>query len=378
MNEKEWGQPPQDEDAFTAVSVDPAGIQQFWADHYVSRFIPQGGSKVKWIRGREGSGKSHALRQLAYQARNRGMVAVALDAHVTSLRGIHEFVRAVLHELPYGTILGQLSQRVIQNMGYQPNEVPAGVPFLSWLVDVHGRIRKRAISDIHEAVDRTIDPLDIDLNLKTAIGFGLDQVFKTTDADSADIDMWFRGEKVGRSRLAAVKLSTSLSKLNARAVLQGWGVTTLAAGLPGILITVDGFEQVMAPKTEGAPHYTPRRREETYEMVRQFIDDGDSLTGIWIVFSATGELFEEKRRGFKSYPALDARVLNVVQSQELNRFEDQLDWDRIWEESPGLLDTLISRWADFFHLPPSPPVAHAGTVSPVRRSILALRQERII
>jgi hypothetical protein len=372
VSNEAWGEPPQDSSTFASVSVDPRGIHRFWVDNYVKRFIPQGGSKVKWIQGSAGSGKSHALLQLAQNARADGMLVVEMDAHKVWLRGIHEFVRAVLQGLPYQEILERLGEHVIENMGYQPDDIPAGTFFSRWLVESHGRLPARAHSDIHEAVDRMIGPLDMDLNLKIALGFGVDRVLGALEGDSADLDGWFRGDKVTRGRLASLGLSTPLSKLNARAVLQGWGVAALKAGFPGLLITVDGFEQVIAPKADDAPYYTRLRREETYEMVRQFIDDGDSLAGVWMVFSATKELFDDDRRGFKSYPALAARVHNDVRTRQFNRFQDLLDWDRLWDDA-ALLEELVSRWAEVRNLPPVSPAAPAGMVSPVRRSVLALR-----
>lgn len=375
MNRIEQGLPPTIDDAFRAVSVDTGAMNRFWVEHYACRFIPAGGSKVKWIQGREGSGKSHALHQLALEARHVGMLVVELDAQTEWLRGIEEFVRSLLQKLPYETVLYALSRQVINKMGYDAGEVGEPSSLLEWLVTSRGRIRERALADVREAVDRTISELDIDLNLKTAIGFGLDRTLGAASLDSDDVNVWFQGGKVTRGRLAAVGLSRPLSKLNARGILQGWGVVALAAGLPGLLITVDNFDQVMAPKTENAPYYTRLRREETYEMLRQFIDDADALQGIWLVVAARPELFSDERRGIKSYPALDARVVNEVEARALNRFEDHVDWDRLWAQDPDSLTMLMERWAEYLHtnriaLPPSP-----GRVSPVRRSVLALGQE---
>lgn len=270
---------------------------------------------------------------------------------------------------------GTSSESATRERGYDAGEVGEPSSLLEWLVTSRGRIRERALADVREAVDRTISELDIDLNLKTAIGFGLDRTLGAASLDSDDVNVWFQGGKVTRGRLAAVGLSRPLSKLNARGILQGWGVVALAAGLPGLLITVDNFDQVMAPKTENAPYYTRLRREETYEMLRQFIDDADALQGIWLVVAARPELFSDERRGIKSYPALDARVVNEVEARALNRFEDHVDWDRLWAQDPDSLTMLMERWAEYLHtnriaLPPSP-----GRVSPVRRSVLALGQE---
>jgi hypothetical protein len=372
MTPDEWGRPPREPRVLQDLFVDFGGVQDFWLTNYVGRFIPHGGSKVKWIRGREGAGKSHLLRSLALAAEASGMLTAELDAQATSLRGIDEFVRAVLGALDYRRVIDRLSEQVVVQMGYDPEDVAGDDSFLAWLVREHTRVETRASAAIREAV---LKPLDIDLNLKTALGFALDRTLGANNSGFEELDRWFRGERVTRGRLASIGLSRPLNKLNARAILQGWGSAILAAGLNGLLITVDGLEQVLAPKTEGSPYYTRMRREETYEMLRQFIDDGDALAGIWIVVAARPEVFDDPRHGFPSYPALDARITNEVHAFDTNRFEDMLDWDRVVEQNPDCLVKLVDRWAAYLGVSPREPAPLAGSVSAVRRSVLALKPE---
>lgn len=366
--------PPCEGDELWKVSVDPSAVQGFWEANYVRRFIPLGGSKVKWIMGREGSGKTHALRQLAMMCRRANFLVAEVDAGTVPIRGMQEFCRAVLAQLNWEPIFAALSRDVIRHLGYDYEAVPPDRLFLSWLVEERGRVRERGVREIREAVEQVIGSIDLLPNLKTAIGLGLDERLGVHHAEMEILSAWFRGELLPKRQLAVLGLTQSLNRWNGRAILQGWGGLTMKAGLGGILICLDRLEQMLAPKEDGKPYYTRGRRDEFYEMLRQFIDDGDALRGIWIVIAARPELFQDVKKGVKTYPALDARISQEIQSVDINRFADCLDWDRLFQMDRDAQSELARKWAQTLGVPLlANPVRESGMVSPVRRTVEELR-----
>lgn len=370
------GVPPQDVAALRQVSVDPGDIQAFWQTHYLDRFIRRGGSKVKWVVGREGAGKTHALRYLEMVAQSAGYLTVALDARVTSLRGIQELTREALAILDRTVILNGLTEQAIQKMGYEVEEQDPSAPFLEWLVNDRGVQRAVAVRYVREACGEVLQPLDLDLNLKAAVGHALEQRLGVVRAETDALDRWFLGEKVLKRELAPLGISQSLTRFNARSILEGWALLALTTGLPGIVLTIDGLEQVLAAREDGRPYYTRSRRDELYELIRELIDEGDVLSGLFVVLATRPELFSDAKRGVKSYPALDARVANEVQARDLNRFDDLVDWERPFRLAPNLLEELARRWGDLIGLSSEllPSVGDIGTVSIVRRTVEAVME----
>ena len=89
--------------------------------------------------------------------------------------------------------------------------------------------------------------------------------------------------------------------------------------------------------------YTKLKREDTYESIRQLIDDIDSLKHIMFVFAFDRELLDNDSAGIKSYQALWMRIQNEIISRRFNRFTDIVDMDRLAEqEYTCLLYTSIS------------------------------------
>lgn len=343
----------------------------FLAEHYAQRFIPEGGSKVKWILGTPGAGKSHALKMLEAAAAEAGLLAVALDAGEVPLRGIQEFTQAVLSQLDTTAICRGLCDAVIQKMGYDAASLPPDTALLAWMVAERGRIHERAAAEIREEVDRAVSGVDADLSLKVAVSLKMAELLGVPSPDPDTLAAWILGQPLKKPLMARLGITQALNRQNARAILQGWASLARAAGRGGLLITVDRLEQLVAAKSPGsAVSYTPLRREEAYEMLREFIDDGDELPGLWLVLAARPELFSDEKRGIPSYPALKDRVSTEVKSVELNRFLDQLEWDRILDSDDTVLRRAAQAWAGATG--GTPRVAPLpGAVSPMRRTVLA-------
>ena len=67
------------------LSALSSGIQflsDFWAEHYLDEYIQEGGSKIKFITGRPGSGKSHFLRLFSQLAEERNYKTANFSARV--------------------------------------------------------------------------------------------------------------------------------------------------------------------------------------------------------------------------------------------------------------------------------------------------------
>jgi hypothetical protein len=370
------GLPPEDPDTLLNVSVDPADMFAFWRAHYLSRFILNGGSKVKWIRGEEGAGKTHALYRVLLDAEALGYLSVYLDAGATPLRGMLELTTAVLGRLNRNRVVTALAAAVVRDLGYDPGALPGDVSAVDGIISRHHRDRVSLLRDLREAVDLRLGREDLDPNLRAAVAVAVQQQLGVAVTGSDVLDAWFLGERVPKRQLAILGMSQSLTRLNARAMLQGWAALARAAGLGGLVIAVDRFEQVVAAREEGRPYYTPLRRNETYEMLRQLIDDGDRLPGLFFVVAARPALFEDPKRGIPSYPALQERLRTEVDAARINRFQDAIDWEALFDNDPEALNALAARWAAALGAPRLPtPVAQVGSVSKVRRTVEAVFAE---
>ena len=99
--------------------------------------------------------------------------------------------------------------------------------------------------------------------------------------------------------------------------------------------------------------YAKVRREDTYESIRQLIDDIDSMKYLMFLLCFDRILMDNENYGMKSYQALWMRVQNEVVSTRFNAFADIIDLDRYADQfyTPDVLCEMARRLTEILHLP---------------------------
>ena len=100
-------------------------------------------------------------------------------------------------------------------------------------------------------------------------------------------------------------------------------------GYSGLFVTIDDMEILISRSSLETVHYTKVKREDTYESIRQLIDDIDSMKYLMFVYAFDRELLDNENAGIKSYQALWMRIQNEIVGEHFNRFADMVDMDRL-------------------------------------------------
>ena len=142
---------------------------------------------------------------------------------------------------------------------------------------------------------------------------------------------WLAGDRsVKITSLRSLGLSPArITRVNARHMLRSLAQVIHMAGYSGLLVTVDDMEILLSRSSLEPLHYTKLKREDTYESIRQLIDDIDTLKNIMFIFAFDRELLDNDKAGIKSYQALWMRIQSEIVSQRFNRFTDIVDMDRL-------------------------------------------------
>jgi hypothetical protein len=161
---------------------------------------------------------------------------------------------------------------------------------------------------------------------------------------------WMQGDKKIRvTTLRPLGLAPSkITKYNARNMLRSLSEVVTLSGYSGLLVTIDNLEVLVDKSGLNPMHYTKMRREDTYESIRQLIDDIDNFRNIMFVFSFGRELLDNDNAGLKSYQALWMRIQNEIIGSRINKFADIVDLDQVADQeySPALLVEMSRRLAE--------------------------------
>ena len=120
-----------------------------------------------------------------------------------------------------------------------------------------------------------------------------------------------------------------ITKYNARHMLRSLAEIIRMGGYSGLFVAIDDLEILISRSSLEPVHYTKMKREDTYESIRQLIDDIDSMKHIMFAYAFDRELIENENTGLKSYQALWMRIQNEILGERFNRFTDMADLDRL-------------------------------------------------
>lgn len=378
------GFPPQDLETLDAITVGAReGIWNFWRDSYLDDFIASGGSKVKFLTGKPGSGKTHVLLLLLEEARRLGYVTVFADARQVRLNKFDSIYQAVLEEVDMGELLAAHCSTVVESMGYHAGQVPPGQDFFNW-----AQSQGRAADTLRREIQERLDALYQDRKINHHFALAFTQLCADTlgsrrlvPEQKVILQDWLKGRTLPARVLKPLKLFTRVDKYNARHMMASFLHLLHICGRRGLCVAVDNLSALLERGPEGRALYGKSARNEVFESLRSLVDDFAGFKGALFVFAGRTDLIYDEKGGFKSYEALWMRIQNEVSGSFPNKFADLLNQDALNKEfitaetCMELQDRLNSAFGpgsslqreDFQCL-----LENVGIISPLRRVVEAI------
>lgn len=328
-------------------------LTDFLTKHYLESYIPEGGSKIKFVTGHRGSGKTQLLQLLETAAEERGFLTVSLTADEVWLHDFREIYLAILKRMDLRAILHGCADGIVREMGIDPETIPKNKTLIDVLAE-RNEADPLSKGSIRTALRQrfTQNPL-MDNCFAACCALLVGDILGHPVLEASERDMiiaFLYGDKsVKASQMRAVGISPSkVTKVNARFLLRSLAELVHMSGCAGMMITIDDMERLMNRSTGEILHYTKGKREDAYESIRQLIDDIDSMHYLLFVLGFDRELIDNESYGLKSYQALWMRIQNEIVSKRVNRFADILDLDRLADQvyTPEILRRMSEKLAD--------------------------------
>ncbi len=331
------GEAPGNREILEEISVGNDFIMDFWKDKYFANYLARGGSKIKFLTGRTGSGKTHFLELLAIEVEKMGFIPVSLSGREIWIHDFKEIYIAILHQVKLLDCLRLCSYEVIRQLGYQPETIPEGISFADFLSS-QGSLDPLTKREIRKQLEKLFlaNPL-VDNNFALACAMLTGGILGHPTLEETShklLLLWLEGsQEVKLSSLRRLGLSPSkITKYNARHMLRSLVEVCCLAGYKGLLISIDNLEVLLSADHAENIRYTRLKREDAYESIRELIDEIDTLKHTMFVFSFDRALMDDESKGLKSYQALWMRIQNEIEGTRFNRFADIVDLDRLIDE----------------------------------------------
>lgn len=259
----------------------------------LDEFIAEGGSKVRFVNGDYGDGKTHFMSVIQQVALHKkfGASFVVLTRDIP----IHKFERV------YQEIVLQLRGKY-EGIGVRPL-------ILQWAEKqkTSGLDQEGLFSSL-----RQIPKLDINfINALVGVVYPPkeDESQEAATTSQELLYQWFEGKKVSKKELKRFQIFETLNKSNSRIFFQSLIAFLKATGHRGLVLLLDELETVLAQGSSV--------RGGSYENIRLLMDNSEQVDSLHLFFSLIPDVLLSEK-GFKSYDALWSRVRSVGDSEILN------------------------------------------------------------
>jgi len=330
----EQGQAPGNIAVLNEISVGIHPIIQFLKEKYLQEYISKGGSKIKFVTGKTGSGKTHFLQYLSAEATKEGFVAVNFSAKDVWLHDFKIIYSEIVNRCNLPDCLEKCAIRIIRALGHNDADIPTGQSFADYLSGL-GEFDAFTKKEIRNQLQTMFlkNPL-MDNNFAIACGLLTGGILGHPFLEEQNKELLLNWLSANDSvRLPAIRrlgmAPSKITKHNARHMLRSLAEAHSMASCPGILILIDDVDILASSDSMEVIRYTKLRKTDAYESIRELIDGIDTLRNIMFVFSFDRKLIDDEKNGLKSYYALWARIQNEIVSDRFNQFTDIIDLDSL-------------------------------------------------
>ena len=284
-----------------------------WLDlvrrEYLRRFIPGGGSAIKFVTGEDPDLADIRMR-LAALAEERSLHFVAIDAASTRIHMVQDVFFAVARSIDWQRLAQSWVEDIFQQYKYTWPKPGASVSIgeIAAANDMDALLLRR---EVQQWLTRHImRENEFVQDFRAAMTNLCMRCMELGDErTTAPVVEWLRGELRTIGPVRQVPINAKITRHNGRGMLRSLCHWLRMCGGHGIVVSLDLTQLARAGGDPGTVRYTPAAVMDAYEVLRQLIDDAESFKGLFLAVLANPSFRDdESKRGVTAYRALKERI----------------------------------------------------------------------
>lgn len=285
---------------------------------YLRTYVPAGGSTVKVVVANE-TDRVSIREGLASSAAAAGFRYAHVDSAKRRVHLVHQLFWEVATQIPWADVAAGVLRRALVE---DNRNVPiSGALTLEALAEANDQTTRELTRDLRRLVSNRVYK---DYTLSREFRSAATALCRAVYDDSADLQReatdvmaWFGGTLQRIAALKRLGIFRKITRSNARQLFYSTSSWLRSAGEPGIVVTVDIARYVLGKDAPPAAFaaYTKLAALDLNEVLRQFIDATDELSGAVLVFLTDERFLTDRERGLGSYEALRLRLTDDVRDR---------------------------------------------------------------
>lgn len=301
----------------------PAGeYVEFLEREYLGPYVAMGGAAVKFVVPRDDDEAQSFCHSLGARAVALGYTCVEIDAAVTRVHMMDQVFFEVARQVDWDALATTAVRRALAAASYP-------------VADERHDVSVEAVAR-HYDVDASELTRDVNRALQGQVyrDYAMVQEFRiamlrlcqaqlrsgqVSDAEHAALLDWLRGDLRRISVLRSALIFRRIGRHNARQLLFSLAHWLSVNERTGLVVALDlrrlGFARRPSAEERRGQYYTKASLLDTYELLRQLVDNTDELSHCCVVALGAPEFLSDPRRGVDAYQALKLRIYDEVRDR---------------------------------------------------------------
>ncbi len=294
-----------------------------WLDvldrEYLRTFVAEGGAAFKIAVGDE-TERRRLARGLAQRCAERGYFAVRVDAHDCRAHMPQDVFHAIATRIDWWLLARRRILALAAGLGMAGDGVEETTPVAEGIAAQSGLTVQTVLLELRREVQgRVLDDPGMGRDFRRAMfhlcmaecgaGGGRDACQPLLD--------WLTGENNRIGPLRPFSIGTPINRTTARYFMESALRWLAASAYTGTAIVFDTSRVTVARNPrDGARYYTRAMTIDHYELLREFVDGIDRLTGTLLIVATSPDFVDDQApRGWRIYDALRTRVMDDVRDR---------------------------------------------------------------
>jgi hypothetical protein len=253
------------------------------------------------------------------EAAGHGYLVARVDAAETRVHMIDRVFFAVARQVDWDGATDQYVRSLLQEHGIQVEDGQS-LQDMDAIAALNGRLKPDLYGEINRLItNRILENYSLSREFRTALAmlcWGRINPQNVSPTDAEIVKQWLLGEKCSLSALKRMQIYQRIARNNARLLLGSLALWLSEVGYAGLALLLD-LNAVVADVAPGVNlvRYTRSTVLDTYEVLRQFIDDTDEMSHMIVVAVAGPGLLDDPKRSVDNYTALKLRIVDEVRDR---------------------------------------------------------------
>jgi hypothetical protein len=303
--------------------IQPQEWLGFIQQEYLGKYIRDGGSSVKFAVALDHPSGQCIRDGLAHSGLELGYVVAKVSAGDTRIHMMDEVFFRTAEQLSWHGLSRQVIRRLAAQAGYAwPSDVTDDVPLYEQIASESGVEQQLVLLDLKKQIaSHVFKERRLAKDFRVAMTH-LCLAELSGGPDGAltvrTLMDWLTGRNKTVSAVKPYQIFRKVNRATARYFFESMVHWVRLAGHPGILLLMDTARLMLPrdPQDRGL-YYTKAAVLDAYEVLRQFIDGSDRVSGYLMVVLPSTAFLEDHSRGLSAYEALKFRVFDEIRDKKL-------------------------------------------------------------